>query len=73
MAKFEFYVSTGYVGEQRTEIVEIDDEDFEGLNEQETEELISEVFETWVWENISASWSEIKDWNPINEFFYQVN
>lgn len=61
MAKFEFYVSTGYVGEQRTEIVEIDDEDFEGLNEQETEELISEVFETWVWENISASWSEIKD------------
>ncbi|GJM84253.1 hypothetical protein HMSSN139_67490 [Paenibacillus sp. HMSSN-139] len=34
MAKFKFYVSTGYVGSERKAIVEIDDEYLEGTPEE---------------------------------------
>lgn len=55
MAKFNFYVSTGYVNCQREEVVEIDDEYLEGLSEIETENAVAEVFEDWLWDNIQTN------------------
>ncbi|MEZ2659302.1 DUF7167 family protein [Aneurinibacillus aneurinilyticus] len=38
MPKYEFRVSTGYVGCKRTEIVEIDEDELTGKTEEEIEE-----------------------------------
>jgi hypothetical protein len=61
MAKFLFKVSTGYVGSQREEVVEIEDEEFEGLNEQEIENLVDEYYNEWMQEKINCSWTKIED------------
>ncbi|GIP55939.1 DUF7167 family protein [Paenibacillus vini] len=61
MAKFKFTISTGYVGSKREEIVEIPDEEFEGLNEIEREALIQESWEDWLWNgNVDGGWEEIE-------------
>ena len=51
MKKFKFYVDTGFVGSQREDTFEFDDD--------VTEEEINETFEGWVWETINAEWSEV--------------
>ncbi|MED1790620.1 hypothetical protein P4V47_24660 [Brevibacillus laterosporus] len=56
MAKFRFSVSTGYVGSERKEIYEIDDEELTGLTEEEQEKVTQEYFNEWLWDNIYASW-----------------
>ena len=59
IAKFKFSVSTGYVGSKREEIVEIDDEDLEGLTPEEQDKLVQEVYDDWLWENIDTGWSRV--------------
>ncbi|WP_211749904.1 hypothetical protein [Paenibacillus sp. Marseille-Q4541] len=61
MAKFKFSVSTGYVGSKREEIVEIEDFELKGMDEEQKTNYINEVFEEWVWENVSNGWEEIED------------
>ena len=52
MAKYKFYVSTGYVGSMREEEIEIPDEELEGLSEEEIEEYIYEnYYKDWLQNN----------------------
>ena len=60
MAKFKFYVSTGYVRSERSEIIEIDDEELDDLSEVEKGKLINELYEDWLWENVNTGWEEIE-------------
>jgi hypothetical protein len=54
--KYEFYVSTGFVGSHRQETVEIE---FKGdETDEEIEEIVQEEFNEWVWNEIDASWTE---------------
>lgn len=57
MAKFKFYLGTGYVGATHEEIVEVD---VEGLNEEEKEKEVEEEFQQWMWEHLDTYWEEIK-------------
>ncbi|MCM3144343.1 hypothetical protein [Brevibacillus sp. MER 51] len=59
MAKFRFSVSTGYVGSDKEEIYEIDDDDLKGLTEEAQESLIQEHYNEWLWEKIYTGWSRI--------------
>lgn len=62
MAKFRFHVSTGFVGSRREEIIEIPDEDVEGLSDQEKDSLINEVWQEWLWNgNIDGGWEEVEE------------
>ncbi|BFH70614.1 hypothetical protein J27TS7_57920 [Paenibacillus dendritiformis] len=63
MPKFKFYVSTGYVGSQREEIVEIDDAELEGMTEDERADYLNEVWQDWQWNNIYGGWEEVEDGN----------
>ena len=47
MAKFKFVVETRYVGSDIVEIVEIPDEELEGLNELERNRIIDEYYDAW--------------------------
>lgn len=53
MKKLKFYVSTGFVGSKREEIVEVED--------NATDDEIQEEFNLWMWENISAGWLDIEE------------
>lgn len=59
--KFKFAVSTGYVGCERSETVEIPDEELEGLDEEARDKVINDYYDEWLWENISTHWSEISE------------
>ncbi|MBG9776109.1 DUF7167 family protein [Brevibacillus laterosporus] len=59
MAKFKFSVSTRYVGSERKEIYEIDDEELAGLTEEEQNKVVDEYFNEWLWDNISTSWDRV--------------
>ncbi|KIV56203.1 DUF7167 family protein [Aneurinibacillus migulanus] len=61
MPKYEFRVSTGYVGCKRTEIVEIDEDELAGMTEEEKEEYVEEEWAQWVWENIDGGFSKVED------------
>lgn len=50
MKKIEVYVSTGYVGAEKKEVIEVED----ALTEDEINELCME----WLWENIEFGWYE---------------
>ena len=52
--KVDFYVGTKYVGSEVEETVEIEIE--EDMTEREINDVVDEEFQTWVWENIDASW-----------------
>nr|WP_162305416.1 hypothetical protein [Brevibacillus laterosporus] len=49
MARFKFCVSNGYVGSKREEIVEIEDEELEGLTEDKQEEIVQRYFDEWLY------------------------
>jgi hypothetical protein len=56
MAKFKFYVSTGYVGSDREEVIEIPDEELEGMSESEIEDYVHEnYYNEWLWSIIDAT------------------
>lgn len=55
MAKYIFYVSTGYVGSKREEEVEICDEDIaECETDDEVEDLVQEVYLEWLHSHIDS-------------------
>lgn len=60
MAKFKFVVRTHYVGSDVEEIVEIPDEELEGLDEFERNKIIGEYYETWKNEQLEQYWEEIE-------------
>jgi hypothetical protein len=61
MAKFKFYASTGYNGSQREEVVEIPDEELEGLNEEEKSDYIqANYFDDWVVNNVELNFWEVR-------------
>ncbi|MFB0831438.1 hypothetical protein ACEU2D_17775 [Brevibacillus laterosporus] len=59
MAKFKFSVSTGYVGSERKEIYEIDDEELACLTEEEQDKVVHEYFNEWLWDSIYTSWGRV--------------
>ncbi|MEZ2661606.1 DUF7167 family protein [Aneurinibacillus aneurinilyticus] len=63
MPKYEFRVSTGYVGCKRTEIVEIDEDDLMGKTEKEIEKYVEKEWADWVWKNIDGGFSRVEDEN----------
>lgn len=49
MAKYKFYVTTGFVGAMREEVIEIPDEELEGMSEEEKSDYINEnFFQDWL-------------------------
>ncbi|MEK5358839.1 DUF7167 family protein [Paenibacillus sp. FSL L8-0709] len=61
MAKFRMYVQTNKVGSTTEDIVEVDDEDLEGLDENERAKLLDEMWQEWIWNgNIDGGYEEIK-------------
>jgi hypothetical protein len=56
MAKFEFRVRLPLVGCVVTDDVEIDDDEFEGLTEEEQDEVIEKHWQEWAWEHIDGGW-----------------
>ncbi|ALS22202.1 DUF7167 family protein [Paenibacillus naphthalenovorans] len=61
MVKFRFSVSTGYVGSEKSEIIEIDDEDLEGRSDEERAKVIDEYFNEWIWEQLYTGIEEIEE------------
>lgn len=52
MAKYKFYVSTGYAGSMREDVIEIPDEELDGLSENEINEYIDEhYYKDWLANN----------------------
>ncbi|MDF2563724.1 MAG: hypothetical protein K0Q53_119 [Massilibacillus sp.] len=52
MAKYKFYASTGYVGAEREDIVELPDD--------YTEEDIQEEFDAWLGNNVELTWYKME-------------
>jgi hypothetical protein len=61
MAKFKFYVNTGYVGSDREEVIEIPDEELEGLTEQQKEKMMEEEFWNFMSNNCDYGWYEMEE------------
>jgi hypothetical protein len=61
MAKFKFVVRTHYVGSDIEEIIEIPDEELEGLTEFERNKIIDEYYEDWKNEQLEQYWEEIEE------------
>ena len=61
MAKFKFVVETHYVGSDVVEIVEIPDDELEGLDEFERYRVICEYYEVWKNEQLEQYWEEIEE------------
>lgn len=59
MRKFKFYVGLGFVGCNKEGIVEL--EIPVGANDEETEEIVREYFNEWIWQTIDATWTEVKE------------
>lgn len=59
MAKYKFYVSTGYVGTMREEVIEIPDDELEGLSEEGKDDYIYEAyFQDWLANNADMGFYE---------------
>lgn len=61
MAKFKFVVGTCHVGSDTVEIVEIPDEELEGLDEFERNKIINEYYEAWKNEQLEQYWEEVEE------------
>jgi len=61
VAKYKFYVSTGYVGSRCEEVIDIPDEELEGLSEKEVDK--------YIYENYYKDWLE----NNADMGFYKVD
>lgn len=56
--KFEFSVSTRYVGSEVEETIEIEIPD--DATENEIEEIVQQRYDDWLWNNIDTNWEETK-------------
>lgn len=61
MAKFKFSVSTGYVGSKIEDIVEIPNDELDGLSEVEKEKVIDGYYDEWLQDRVYASWEEVEE------------
>lgn len=60
--KVKLNISTGYVGADYEDEVEIDDSKLEGMSEEEKEDYINKEYVEWfLYEHIDAWYEEIKD------------
>jgi hypothetical protein len=55
--KYKFYASTGYVGCEREETVEIEIDD--DATQKEIEEVVEEEFKEWMCSNIDSGYCEV--------------
>jgi hypothetical protein len=60
MAKFKFHISIGKVGCFREEVVEVADEDLEGLSEIQREKFLDEELHTWLGNNCDLYYEEVE-------------
>lgn len=59
MANYKFYVSTGYINSGCEEVIEIPDEELEGMTESEKDNYIYETyFQDWLSTNAEYGWHE---------------
>jgi len=47
MAKFNVSLSIGFVGAKHTDVLEIDDENFEGMDEDQRATFLDECWQEW--------------------------
>lgn len=60
MAKFEFWASLSPKGGKYFNLVEIPDEKFEGLNEQQKESLLVNEHTKWILNNAYGGWEKFE-------------
>jgi hypothetical protein len=60
MAKFKFGISIGKVGCHREEIVEVADEDLDGLNEIQRAKFLQEELHGWLQNNCDLYWEAVE-------------
>lgn len=58
--KIKVILGIGVAGCYREDIIEIPDEELEGLNEEERERFINEYLSEWAWRKIDCGWQEIE-------------
>lgn len=59
MAKYKFYVSTGYMGSLKEEIIDVPDEELEGMSEDEKDDYINETYyQDWLTNNADMGFYE---------------
>jgi hypothetical protein len=58
MAKYTFYCSTGFVGSLTEEVIEIPDEELEGLSDKEKEKLLLDYWWDFMANNCDFGWYE---------------
>ncbi|WP_433943484.1 DUF7167 family protein [Paenibacillus sp. SN-8-1] len=61
MAKYKFKIYSPYVGADVVEEVEIPDEKFEGLTEDDKESYLNEVVRDWMLHTIEWGWEEVEE------------
>lgn len=60
MARFKAYVQTSKIGSRCEDTFEIDDEDFEGMDEGQREQLISDCAHELLLNSYDWGWDEIE-------------
>lgn len=64
--KYNFYVSTGYVGSKISEDIDLVDDwnhsedELDAMSEEELEELVGELYDEWLGNNINSGFERIE-------------
>jgi hypothetical protein len=58
--KIKASLSIGFVGAKHQVIINIDDEDLEGLDQDEKNKVIEEKVNEWAWNHIDLNWEEME-------------
>lgn len=58
LMKFEVYVRTNKIGSKSSTVVDVDDEDLEGLTDEERTRWLDNVLIESLWELIDWGWKE---------------
>jgi hypothetical protein len=56
--KVEFSVRMHLLGCTRKSVIDVPDDELEGLSEQERDKYIDEYAQDWLWEQIEYGWKE---------------
>jgi len=60
MAKFKMSLGIGFANAKQKEVIEIPDEELEGLSEEDREKLLDEYLNDWMWNHIDAAIFEVE-------------
>jgi len=55
------YLHLGYVGCDKSDEIEIPDDELDGLSEEERSKVIDSHFTEWVFENTDCYWEEVEE------------